>query len=45
MQTLRQLLNARQGQNSIQIGKYHVNITEGRNIQIGDRTSSTNREK
>lgn len=37
IQTLRQLLDARQGQNSIQIGKYHVNITEGRDIQIGDR--------
>ncbi|MHC5779827.1 hypothetical protein [Nostoc sp.] len=37
MQTLRQLLRAREGQNSIQIGKYNVNISEGRDIQIGDR--------
>lgn len=37
MQTLRQLLRAREGHNSIQIGKYNVNISEGRDIQIGDR--------
>ncbi|GAX44445.1 putative signal transduction protein with Nacht domain [Tolypothrix sp. NIES-4075] len=37
-QTLRDLeLRAREGQNSIQIGKYNVNISEGRDIQIGDR--------
>jgi predicted NACHT family NTPase len=38
IQTLRQFLSVREGQNSIQIGKYNVNISEGRDIQIGDRT-------
>ncbi len=40
IQTLRQLLSVRDGLNSIQIGKYNVNISEGRDIQVGDRTIS-----
>jgi Effector-associated domain 10 len=35
IQTLRQFLSVREGQNSIQIGKYNVNISEGRDIQKG----------
>ena len=38
MQTLRQLLRARDGQNIVQVGSNIVNIAEGRDIQIGDRT-------
>jgi Effector-associated domain 10 len=37
IQTLRQLLNVRKGQNSIQIGRYNVNVSKGRDFQIGDR--------
>jgi hypothetical protein len=37
-QTLRQLIRAGDGKNAIQIGKNIVNIAEGRDIQIGDRT-------
>ncbi len=37
IKTLRQLLSTHEDQNSIQIGKYNVNIYEGRDIQIGDR--------
>jgi flagellar biosynthesis GTPase FlhF len=38
IQTLRQFIGALAGQNTVQIGKYHVNIAEGNNIQIGDTT-------
>jgi Effector-associated domain 10/NB-ARC domain len=38
VQTLRQLIHACDGQNHVQIGKNIVNIAEGRDIQIGDRT-------
>lgn len=37
IQSLRQLLQVREGQNTVQIGKYNVNIAEGRDIHIGDR--------
>jgi Effector-associated domain 10/NACHT domain len=37
IQTLRQLLRVTEGQSVIQIGKYSVNITEGREIHIGDK--------
>ncbi|AFZ01295.1 hypothetical protein [Calothrix sp. PCC 6303] len=37
-QTLRSLLRASNGDNEIQIGKNIVNISEGRDIHIGDRT-------
>jgi DNA polymerase III delta prime subunit len=36
-QTLRQSFRALEGQNTVQIGKYIVNIAEGRDIHIGDR--------
>lgn len=37
MQALRQLLRAGDRQNIVQLGKYNVNIGEGKDIQIGDR--------
>jgi len=37
-QTLRQLIRARDGKNALQIGNNIVNIAEGRDIQIGNRT-------
>lgn len=37
IQTLRQLLRAGDRQNVVQLGKYNINIGEGRDIQIGDR--------
>jgi DNA polymerase III delta prime subunit len=37
IQTLRQLLRITEGQNVIQIGKYSVNIAEGRDLHIGDK--------
>jgi Effector-associated domain 10/NACHT domain len=37
IQILRQLRRAPEGQNVIQIGKYSVNIGEGRDIHIGDK--------
>jgi Effector-associated domain 10 len=37
IQILRQLLRVPEGQNVIQIGKYSVNIAEGRDIHIGDK--------
>jgi Effector-associated domain 10/NACHT domain len=37
IELLRQLLRAGDSQNFIQLGKYNINITEGKDIQIGDR--------
>jgi phosphotransferase system HPr-like phosphotransfer protein len=37
IQTLRQLLRAGDRQNVVQLGKYNINIGEGKDIQIGDR--------
>jgi Effector-associated domain 10/NACHT domain len=37
IQTLRQSIRERKGQNVIQLGKYSVNIGEGRDIHIGDK--------
>lgn len=37
IQILRQSFQALEGQNTVQIGKYTVSITEGRDIHIGDR--------
>ncbi len=37
IQALRQLLRAGDRQNVVQLGKYNINIGEGRDIQIGDR--------
>jgi predicted NACHT family NTPase len=36
LQALRQSFRVLEGQNTVQIGKYIVNITEGRDIHIGD---------